>query len=229
VNQYIAPPVSPPPAITDYEMFLPEVMPWARACAEMVAIQAIRNAAIEFCSRTNWWKYEPAPIFFVPDQTDYDVAIPDGTHLVLLLQAYNDRRRIYIRTSDQLAHSHVLDWRTIDASQASTITQLNATQIRILPVPNADTLQETGLSLLVALAPSRTSTGVLTEIYEHYAETIAQGALARLYSQMETPYSSPQAMTVARQMFNAGVDDARAEANRAYGRVGITVQLSRIV
>jgi hypothetical protein len=217
------------PAMVDYDMFLPEVMPWARACAEPVAIQAIKNAAIEFCERSSWWKYETDNIPLVIDQADYVVPAPAGTDLACLLQAFYAGRQLFIRTSDDLANDSLVDWRSIQANQPSAVTQMSQDSVRINPVPNADVDPTMFLSLVVALKPSRDSTQVFQAVYEQFAETVAQGALARLYSQFATPYSNPQAMQVARAMFNSGVDDARAEVNRAYGRVGITVQIPRFI
>ena len=37
-----------------YEVFLPEVMPYVHDVPEIVAVQAIRNACIEFCEETQY-------------------------------------------------------------------------------------------------------------------------------------------------------------------------------
>ena len=37
-----------------YEVFLPEVMPYVHDVPEIVAVQAIRNACIEFCEKTHY-------------------------------------------------------------------------------------------------------------------------------------------------------------------------------
>jgi hypothetical protein len=215
--------------MTLYEAFLPEVMPWARACAEPVAVQAIRNAAIEFCDTSGWWRYETDVIPLVPNQADYDIPTPDETDVSTLLSAFYNERQLFIRTPDQLGGDVFMDWRSIGANQPSVVTQMSQSQVRLSPYPNVDLVDNPGLTLMLALKPTRDSEGVWKPVYDNYAEAIAHGALARLYSQMETPYSNPDAMIMARRMFNAGVDDARAEVNRAYGRVPITVQIPRFL
>ena len=45
-----------------YEVFLPEVMPFVRDVPEIVAVQAIRNAVIEFCEETHYMQENLDPM-----------------------------------------------------------------------------------------------------------------------------------------------------------------------
>ena len=43
-------------ATTAFTAWLPEVLPNVPTCPDVLAVNAIRNACIEFCSETNWWQ-----------------------------------------------------------------------------------------------------------------------------------------------------------------------------
>ena len=65
-----------------YDEFLPKVLQYVPDASEFIAIDAIRNACIEFCERTYIWQYIVPPMNIVNGQANYVINTPDGTKTV---------------------------------------------------------------------------------------------------------------------------------------------------
>jgi hypothetical protein len=212
---------------TPYENFLPEVVPYVRDVAEPVAVASIRNACMEFCDRTLWWQYEVATVPGVSGQADYTLALPTGTGLSMIMEAYYDGARLNPMTIDDLTDGMWSDWRITTANRPTAITQLSTTSIRLAPKPSEALTN--GLSLIVALRPTRDSTAVLDDIYERFAEAISYGARARLYEQPNAPYSNPSEGLSFHQRFRHECGKATILRNRSQNRVSSVMRPPRFI
>ena len=59
-----------------YEEFLPRVLQYVPDASEFIAVDAIRQACIEFCERTYIWQYEAPAITVVNGQAQYVIQKP---------------------------------------------------------------------------------------------------------------------------------------------------------
>ncbi len=92
--------------MSNYSSFLQEVLPEIENVPRMVAINAIRNAAIEFCQRGLVWHYEVATFHAVADQADYvsgtDFTLPANSLISQLNFVYYEKNKLITTNQDRL-------------------------------------------------------------------------------------------------------------------------------
>lgn len=164
------------------EQLLAKVMPHVNGCAVDLAVDAIRDGAIEFCQRTEAWVYDHADIDIVANTADYDLSPPSDTKVEKVLWGWYkpNGRRMYWKGQDNLARIY-RDWRTQTSTEPTYITDLDldANMIKLVPIPTV--AASPGVGVLVVLKPTRTSAGMDSKLVDEYLETIAEGALYRLF------------------------------------------------
>jgi len=211
---------------TRYESFLPEVVPYVHDVAEFVAVNAVRNACIEFCRQTQMWLYVHDPISSVVGVGTYDITPPEGATPVQIVAAWYDEARLIPVTSGELRENYNKDW-TTETGTPCFFTHNNPTDVELVPTP--DTAIAGALRLHLALCPTRDSVEVDDNIYQYWAEVIGYGARSRLYDTPNQPYYDPtQAMNYASK-FKAGIDRAVIERNKGLTRRSVYVRMPRIV
>lgn len=190
-------------------LFLPMVLPHAPECPQSIATFNLRLAAIEFCERTLCWRH-----------LSTTTMTKDGKSLVA--PPYAAIHQIEKATFDDDIELEPLQYSDVDEetfkNTAGTppkyITQAQYNSIRILPFTAGK------LSMSMFLKPVNGSemeddgTGIIRDaydvvpdfIYTMHAEQIAAGALARLLSQPNKPWSNVQVSTLWAQRFNEKMD-----------------------
>ena len=198
-----------------YEDFLTEVMPYVRDCPEFVAVNALRNAMIEFCDKSMLWQYEVDPIDTVAGTTEYTLALPNGTGLARIMDLFYNGHRLLPKSETELAKLYVDDWRSQEG-EPSYYTQRWPNVVILCPAPS--TSIQNGLDLLVALRPTRASIAVDDFLFERWAEEIAFGARARLMAISGQPYTDQVQASYYRAKFDAVIGKAKIELNRGLTR-----------
>ena len=209
-----------------YEKFLPELSPFVRDCPQQVQINALRNAAIEFCKDSQYWVYEVPAFDGVTGVQDYTLTLPAETILSTVFEGWYDTRPLQPMSEEQLRKLFIVDWRTLTGAPRY-VTSLMPNVVRLAPMP-----QETlagACSLIVALQPSRASTGVSDDIFERFAEVVALGARARLYTTQNEPYSDMAAGMTCRSMFASAIARVRRDRHRGLVRSTLRVRPPRWV
>lgn len=211
-----------------YEQFLPYVTQYAPDVSEFVAIDAIRNACIEFCERTMIWEYDIPSIDIVALKSNYVIPSPADTKVVSILQAYYNTDILLIpKAPDELASIYRMsNWQTLQGTP-QFITRIIKPEVVIVPVPFAAT--DDSLRLRVALAPTRDSQEVDSEIYEQWAEVIARGARARIYGHPKQPYYDKAAAMEEARMFRVGINEARIQVAKGLSRDSTQVEFQRLL
>jgi len=210
---------------SSYDDFFPEVIPYVRDCAEIVARNAIRNACIEFCEKSTYWRQIIDPITIVADQAEYDLDIELGTGVSQILTARLGSRDLPVMTAESLTETLGPDWRDQTGYPMAVISE-EYNIIRVVPVP--ETATDEDLCLTVALRPLRSSTKVSKDVYERYSEIIGFGARARLHDTPQQGYSDQEAAIKFRKWFESGIGEAKIAANRARSRATLYVRPPRV-
>jgi uncharacterized protein YbdZ (MbtH family) len=213
-----------------YESFLSRVLIEVPGCAEISAIQAIRDACIEFCEKSLVLVRDHDPVTVQQGVVDYDLEPPTGTLVIKIMQAWLDDAKLEPAAPDQVRHAALYN-RDYASYQSAASTPLVYVQkdertVSLWPVP--DKTYTNGLTMRVALKPTRSSSAVDDAIFEEYAETIASGALARLMISPGKPYTNPQVSGAHRLMFGQGVNVARQRSGHGHVRSNLSVRLRRI-
>lgn len=213
-------------AYIPYSDFLSEVLPYLRDCPEIAATNAIRNSCIEFCQKSHWLRYNVTDIEIVVGQTEYDMDIPLQTEVATVIAANIGAMPLEPKAEEELRALFGADWRTV-SSGVSYITHDNPNILRVVGTPN--TLYEDPLRVVVSLRPQRNSKTVDSRLHSRWAEVIGHGARARLSDTSGQPYSNTDDALRFRRWFATGYNEAKADANRGFGRSTLVVRMPRFI
>lgn len=206
-------------ANVNYTAWYNEILPDVPGCLPALAINAIRNAVIDFCTLTNSYIYNHPAINAVASTPTYAFVPPTNTLVCKVLQVFYQGRELIPKTPDELKNLYgayqSLDWRDRTGTPLY-FTQDDERNIRLVPKPDASLAS--AIKMRVALKPTRASTVVDDKIWEEQLETIKNGTLYRLKIQKNKPYSDEPGAATCFTLFNAGVDSAKDKASKGHGR-----------
>jgi len=193
--------------------FLAEVIPDVHGCPDIVAINAVRNAAIELCKRTNYWKVDLDAFSTEVNTLVYDLDSPEnGAAVSMILSLFRDGVEIEPRTEEWL-NENVATWRTSTGVPAYYFRPSSNT-VMLARLPGA----AYSITGSVSLVPKRTATGINSVVYEAHLETIAAGAKARLMVMPNVPWSNPPLAQFHGAKFNDGITNANVDAAKGLSR-----------
>ena len=205
-----------------YDNILPEVTPYCAGVPDEVAINAIRNATIEFCDKTHWLQYSPAALTGTAGQATYAFATPTDTLLARIVSLWYDNFELTAASEDQLDQMVSVEWRILQGSPRYYTHPTDATIVTLAPYP---LITEVGaITSMIVLKPTRASTTLDPDLAEKWTETIAAGARMRLHSTPGQSYTSNSQAAVASAMFRSGISDAIVQRNRGMTRAPLVMR-----
>lgn len=209
-----------------FEQFLPEILLDVPAVPEMVAVNAVRNSAIEFCQRSQIWHYEVANFNSVAEQADYvagtDFTLPASSILAQLNFVYYEKNKLIGTNQDRL-DNFSYNWRSRESSIPTRVYMIDSTTVRFVDTPKEVTTD--GIDMGVFLKPDRTSTTIADDIYDQYLEEIAVGAKYRLLGMRGKSWYDPVESLRHRHKNISDIGKARIRSSKSYGRGGKIVNL----
>lgn len=213
-----------------YQDFLPYVVPDVPGAPTPVIIHAIRNACIRFCEQSMILTRDHDPLTVIANIVDYDLEPPTGYLVVKVAKAWLDNIPLDPLSPDIIDDAAVYN-RLYSSYEASPSTprrflQKDERTISLWPMP--DKKYANGLTMRVALKPTRASTTIEDVIFEDYAEVIASGALSRLMLAAEKPYTNEKMAAFHAAEFIRGVNVARTRAQHGHTRANLSVKLRKI-
>lgn len=192
--------------------FLPRILPYAPACSDPLAEQALLDAAIEFCERSLVLRQQLDPFQTTAGIVEYDIQ-PYSPQL--------DVARVLAVTLDNLPVNPLF----ADDVGIPTVTsndprwfytqrdEQNQLQLCLSPVPG----EAQTAAVLIALRPDKSATELADMLFHTWDEVLSYGALARILRVPGQSFTDGAAATYYLQRFNAGVTKARTEGG--YGHV----------
>jgi hypothetical protein len=211
--------------MTPFDSFLPEVLPYAPNCPELIAVNAIRNACIEFCEKTWFWQHDCTPQTGALNVSEYTPDVPTDTHLVGVINAWYDGQMMFPEDNATLRRKFPYSDYRDATGQPKFWQHTDPDTMLIVPKPDANSAGML-LTMRVAVAPVRASTDVNAQIHERYVELIAQGALARLKATGGQPYSDPTGAVLLDRMFKSECVKVRADVERSLTRGPLRVRFN---
>ena len=210
-----------------YEEFLPEVLQFTPDAPEHIAVNAIRNACIEFCTKTRYWQYNAPAISTQSGKSNYVIETPADTKMVGISFVYFDTNLLIPKGADELADIYRMgNWQALTGSP-QYYTQIQKPEIILVPTPFKD---ETDIvKVRVALAPTRDSSEVSSEVYENYLQVIAHGAKAILYATPGQPYFDKTLARDSAIAFRVGITEARIAITKGLTRASTRAEFQRFV
>lgn len=213
-------------AEVNYNTLLPEIYLHAKSAAEPVAINAIRNACVEFCRDSLWLvrTFDPVPV--IAGTAEYEVDPPSSQYTIsqIIDPIYVNDRIVRGLPPAQLRRAYGGSWNTRTGT-VERFVMFDPGVITLVPIP--DTSYSSGLTGQYALVPTRTSTTIYDGLLEDYREEIAAGALARLLMEPETGYQNPELAKGMYQMFRRGVSSAKLSAMKSHVGAATMVQMRK--
>lgn len=199
--------------MTAFEDFLPEVNTLCPTVGEAVAVNAIRNAAIEFCVRTHIWREDLDPTTIIEGEPHYFLDMPEGARMVQPIHAFVEQQHVYFRSPEELRRVFGwTNWREATGEPIFITRDVQDDCVRLVPIPQST--KPGALRVYAALAPTREATGVPCWLHERYLEHIARGAAARIYAQPGQSYSSAQLAQEYQRRFRHDIASTRILANK---------------
>lgn len=203
--------------------FFDYVAPLLPGADESLMKLHIRNAAIEFCNDTRVATYS-LPVTTVVGQAVYDISLSGADYTPVLINSARVGLRELRPTTKDYLNGTVLGWRN-DTGTPRMFLSDDPYSVQFYPAP--DEAFEVVVEL--AVKPSRESTGIEDYIFDRYVEAIAHGAVARIASIPQKPYTNPQVAQMASMEFSRAKSNSRTEVYKSFTRVGTKVKLKRIM
>lgn len=209
-----------------YEKFLVEVMPYVRDVPEVVAVQAIRNACIQFCEETMYLQQNLDPQPLVQNVSSYDLDPDDNSYRVVnIVEAWNGDQFLIPKSIEELTRIYrVTNWETLKGNPYYYYRPTEG-EMRLVPTPSVS--NQSQLRVKATIAPTRSSTTVNSELYERFLEYIAFGARGRLYDTPNQPYYDPKSAQIYLKRFNDAIAEVRARVNRGNVRASNRIEFQR--
>jgi len=197
---------------TSWDALFPYVQPYLPGCPEVVMRGHIRDAAIDFCERSEVWRYTFGPETTEDGERDYLIPVLSGALLENLTAFYLDGEEIP-RVSDlytSVPPSH-------PTGKPLSYSLLSDQMVRFYPTPDG----AYAFSGTAVLKPSLSSRAMENFIFETHGRHIACGAIASLAAIPEKEWSNLDLAAVYAAKFHRYSDDAKGRDTR---RTGLRVQ-----
>ena len=213
-----------------YEDFLPYILPETPGCPEVVAVQAIRSAVIDFCEQSLILQRDHDPIKAVANQSEYEFEPPKNYLVTKLMRGWYLKDPLSVVSPDMVTDPTVYNATfpdpNVQTGKPRSIVQKDERTFSLTPVP--DETIANAITLRVALKPTRASSTCDDVLFEDYAEFIAHGAKARLCMTPGKSYTNPDVAALGNLMFRQGINRALQRAVRGHSRSDLSVKMRRI-
>jgi hypothetical protein len=197
---------------TAWESFFRHVQPHLPGCPEVVIENHLRDAAIDFCERSEVWRYSTAEEFTVAGVSDYFVGTPSGAILENVVSLHVDG--FLVAQSSELYARHNP---TVPQGSPRSFSLFEDRQVRFFPTPD----KAYPFAATVVLKPKLSASGVENFIFETHGKTIACGAIASLAVIPGKEWTNPELASYYQNKFLRSVDDAKGrDTRRSNLRVG---------
>lgn len=196
---------------TDIEDAYSMVAPYVNGAPFGTIIYHLREAAIDFCTKTLCWRVTLAPVLTVVDKGEYTLKMPDQSKLVKLLRYKFDNREQTegIASPDQGAA--LLE----QASSADAIWTEDRLNFKVCPVPKT---ADKEMVVTLALKPSADATTIPSNIFEDFGTAIAEGAIGRIAAIPRQSFSDLQQSAMFTGKFNDEIDRVASAVSAGFGR-----------
>lgn len=188
----------------------------------------MNKVAIDLCERAKVWRVAYAPVTLVAGQVGYTLASPTAqTELssILTAKAYlgsvTKWKDLDVVTVEQVFKVYP-DWPdTAEVKEPTAVTRVDEATVSIIPKP--DSAQTYTLYLYCAIRPTLTAMGMDSTIYATYRRTIYHGVLHELMMMPKRPWTDEARAQYHGKQWEYMVANARARANKSFGRANISV------
>lgn len=179
------------------ENFLPRILPWCLGAPEPLVFQALIDSASQFCEESTCVHYISDPITIIPGVAEYDIDLPEQSDLARVMKVF------YADDAFDLIEAQPMNWRL------SSLTTL-----RIYPTPQQALPEGKFMFIEVATKPARDAKLLDDRLYTDWIEGVVGGAIFRLCSIPDQPYTNPGNAAIGLRAFNMWRGKAQYECTK---------------
>lgn len=189
-------------------------------CPVFSIAQCLKDAAIEFCIKTDIW-IQPLEDAIVPAGTnELDLSPPAGAEINHVLGLYRNRDTASSPSYERLSPVTPVDIiMSAGRGPIRVYTMNDSDTITVAPTPE---VSET-LNVLYSLKPSQSSTSIPDFIANENSETLIKGALYRLQIQPQKVWSDPDRANTNKVLFDRALGIAIRKSKHGYAGGPLTV------
>ena len=187
-----------------------------------IVVQAIAGAASEFCERTRVWDEWQDPVTLMDGEAVVDLEAPTDARALTAYNAMLGGTELAPVTMGDLVQ-FMPDWKTATGQPRYYSSASDWSAITLFPSPLSVTDQ---LMLRVQYAPKATSKTLPNFLAERFHDALIAGAKARVFAQMNVPWSNPAMADQHRQIFERAIENARIE--QLHDRVPSTLRVKPV-
>lgn len=200
--------------------FLSRLSPLVPGCPQPMALQALRDTAIDFCTRTHVVRAVGDPVTLRPGVAQYDLDLPGGMDAIRVLNAWYGSTRLELAPAQQVTAVGAYTASVSGAPVAAYV--LEPATIHLFPTPDAQATEP--LVVQFATRPTRQASEVDDVLFDEWVEVIVAGALARLAVVPGTSFSNADMAVLGAGQYAAGVSAAKLEARKGHVRGDVRVR-----
>lgn len=196
-----------------WTLYLPSVLPDVNTCPQPIAVQAVRDTAIDFCTDSRIWQETQPAYYLTAGGVSYDLDADVDTRVQRIIEASiagSEIAVLSVETCDRLYPG----WRFGLAGTPEAVTQMQPDQFSVLPQPTSTT----AIVLSVVLVPTRDATEGPDFLFDEFYDVLCAGAKARLMLMKDKPWSNP-ALGAGYAAFTAkAISQARLRRESIFGQ-----------
>ena len=193
--------------------FFPRVLPFVLGCSDPLAAQAVVDAAIVFCEDSLAIRQVLDPITVsVAGGNEYTIDTPMQQSITRVLTAWIDGVQIAVNPQDQISQLRTDTGKPVGCYTRRIDSTLT---VVVYPIPDASYT----LTVECAMRPVRGAAQLENDLYDLWVEPISSGALSRLASIPDQPFTNLGLATAHLNLALRGSSKARVESsyNRTRG------------
>lgn len=192
---------------TDLTKFIPHILPEVFQCPSVTITDAVKQAAIEFCTKSHLWVNTSEATTITEDENVYKFTPPTGAKVITVSVAFISGERVYSKTVEWLDRC-VPGWRTLTEAVPRYYFMKEEGNIQLVGTPSVTT--DDALTLDAILKPSQDATSVPEFLFEDWVEILSAGALARLQSIPGRVWTDSVRAAQKQKQFRRGINAAKA-------------------
>jgi hypothetical protein len=181
-----------------YADFSQFIRPEVQGCPDYMIERAVRDSAVDFCTRTDVYVAEPEFVTIVQNVNEYDLSIDEGSELNHILDIFDNTTKL-----KPVSYSVLLGALGNESTTGTPqyYAQRDNTQFYLAPIPSTSS----SYRVLYSLKPSSTSTSIPDTIGKEYREAISHGALFRLQMMAGQPFGNLSLAGTNRDLFEKSI------------------------
>lgn len=199
-----------------------------RRCPEPTLIQAYRDAARQFCLESRWLRRNAEPVLTAADDPQYQLYLGSadaGLEIVSVKTIVCDNFGGTPQSQWRIGPGDPTTWNPgVQPGAPQSYAYVPEAQVAIFPTPDG----EYQLSSVVCVQPTMSTEELPDDLMTKWDRQLAAGALAYLFAIPGQPWSDPRQAMSNRVTFQAAINNAKGDEQRAYNMGTVVARIPRL-